>query len=434
MNVNEIINVECIDISFEGLGVCKYNGIVVFVDNLLIGEKAEVIITKVTKKYVKAEVISLLEKSLKRVVPECEFYDLCGGCAISHLSDEFKNDVKYNYFYNSTKIKAHNCLTNQNILGYRNKVVMHVDKVNGQIVSGPYKKMSKTIVGSKCLMLNEIGRDIHRQLLDIFNQSNIDVYDYQTNLGSLKEIVYRRNNQNQFMVIFVVCEDDSNLENVLKSFSHPNVVSIYLNYCDKKSKHILGNVDKLVKGEKYLKNKISEIEYYISPQSFFQINNDVTYQMFEKIIEIANFNGSEQVLDAYSGIGAISLYISKYVKNVVGIDINSSSIDDAFKNKELNDIDNVTFICGDVAKVVKQMKINFDTLIIDPPRKGCSKQFLNFIVTNNFRTIIYMSCNPVSLARDLKFLKEYDYQIQDAYVYDMFPHTTHVESIVLLQK
>ncbi len=431
--LNEIIEVKAVDLSYEGFGVCKVNGIIVFVEGLLIEETALVKIVKKNKKFYFASIVEILQFSDKRVVPECELYNSCGGCKLSHMSNDLKRKVKIGNVKNLSRkldLQIIDCMDNLDELGYRNKVVMHVDFVGEKIIAGPYTNKTNTVVGSDCLLLCNEGRKLHEFVL-----SELNSVANKSKLKNLSNIIYRSNNCFEFMVIFVVydmCDEIIEIQNSVSKID--KVVSIYSNVKKKGSKHLMGDKNLHLYGQEYLINEIGELKYKVSPTSFFQVNNRVCKSMFDTIVEECNFTGNEVVLDAYCGTGAIGLYVSKYVKEVVGIDISSSSIIDAKQNILLNDITNATYYQGDIFKKLNSERKKFDLVIIDPPRSGCDKKFLELVVNSNYSKVVYMSCNPSTLIRDLEFLIEKGYQTSNIKVFDMFSQTAHVESIVVLTK
>lgn len=438
MNIGDIIELTAFDISFEGKGVCKYNDKVVFVDNLVVGETGKVKIIKNSKKFSFGEVVEITQPSSYRETPKCELYEVCGGCTISHLNDELKKQVKLKTVQNLAKnldVDVVDCIENVNDLGYRNKVVMHAARIGGKVVCGPYSSKTRTVVGNDCLMMSDGTRGLHIFIQNLLNEYNVSVYDYNTKLGCLKNIVYRMNDNNEVMVVFVVVNEDVSIELVIEEIANLEMVcSVYVNRVSSNSKNILGKEETCYAGETKILNNIGDLTFELLPQSFFQINNKVSKKMFDEIKRIGKFDGSETVLDAYCGVGAIGLSIASSVKSVVGIDINESSIENANNNLVRNNIENASFVCGDIFEVLDDSKIEFDVVIIDPPRSGCSKEFINHIVEKKYEKVIYMSCNPSTLTRDLKILKEYGYNAKEIEVFDMFPHTSHVETLVLLTR
>lgn len=434
MKIKSKFNVVCEGLTHEGLGVCRIDNMVVFVDNLLVGEEALIQIDNVKKKYATAKIVEITKKSENRVKPLCNSYFKCGGCNLSHMDEEMKNKTKYDGVVNSLRkkkcdVEVVNCIKNSDDYEYRNKVVMHASNLDDKIMVGPYRKGSYNVCSNECLMLNEVGREIHSEVVELLNLHEVKAYDYKTKGGVLRDVMYRRNEDNQFMIVFIVGRNNKNINKVIEEIQeNENVVSIVLNV-NKGSRHeLLSTQSSVVYGTNHLVYDIG-VSYNVYANSFFQVNTQVMKEMYDIIKE--NIDQDSVVLDAYSGVGSISLYIADVAKSVAGIEINEFSHKNALQNKKLNDIKNVKFYCGDVVKEVSRIKKKFDTIIVDPPRNGCSKEFINFIIEKGFDKIIYMSCNSATLARDVELLSE-NYNADKAYAFDMFAHTSHVESIVVM--
>ncbi len=438
LEVNQVVELSAFDLSYEGLGVCKYNQMIVFVENLLIGEVAKVAITKKRKKFFYGRVVEYLQTSEERLTPRCKYYNDCGGCRLSHMSNDLKRQVKISNVTNLARkldLEIIDCMTDLEQLGYRNKVVMHLDKRAGQIIAGPYASDSNTVVGNECLLMSKSASLVHSKVIELLNRYCVSTYDSETSKGNLKHLVYHTNSQNQVMVTFVALKNSKDLLEVVSGIQDlDSVCCIFVNIVDKHSKHLMGKTTHHLYGEMNLVNQIGMLKYQVSPDSFFQVNNSVCETMFKTIVNDCSFNGSEVVLDAYSGTGAIGLYLANAVKCVVGIDISKSAIEDANSNLSLNNIYNASYYHGDIFKKLSELEQSFDTVIVDPPRSGCSKEFLRYLVDNAYGKLVYMSCNPATLTRDLEYLLANGYHADAIKVFDMFPHSSHVECLVVLNR
>ena len=387
-----------------GKGITHINNKITFVKNALPNEIVELNINKETSKYNEAVVTKYIEKSNYRCNTKCKYYDYCGGCNIMHLNYEdqlkFKQDKIKNIIhkYLDDNIIINNIIKSDNCFNYRNKVTFQV-KEN----IGFYNDNSYDFV--------EIDNcPISHKLINASIK-----YLKKLDLKYVNKITCRAASDN-LMVIIETSKNDLNID-CIKEISS----SIYLKCNDK---YILAF------GDKYIYETLENYKYMISPDSFFQINIDVCNKLYNKINEYVGIN--KNVLDLYCGTGSIGIYVSKN-NNVVGIEKNKFAIQDANKNITLNHIKNVNFICGDSAKETKNLNFNPDIVIVDPPRSGLNKETITNVLKFKADEIIYVSCNPMTLVRDLKILNSI-YNIIEITPFDMFPNTYHVETITRLKK
>ena len=388
---------EIIKYDHNGRGIGYLNNKIVFVPNTIIGEEVEVKIIEDKKNYSVGEVINYNKKSEIRNNNICPYFNICGGCDIMHLPYneqlQFKqNKIEeiINKFYGG-KVVIKDIIYDKEF-NYRNKVSLKVDKKVGY-----FKKNSHDIIKiDECMLLDEDINGLIKKL------NNID-------LGKNKNIVIRKNTSGLMLVL----DSEINYELIKKDVS-----SIYLN-------------DKKIYGED-LYEEMNGLKFIISPLSFFQVNKYNTINLYNKILDYCNLKGNETVLDLHCGTGTIGSFISRNCNKVVGIEINESAINDAIKNKEINNLKNIEFICGDSGKILKNNKYkNIDIVIVDPPRSGLSDLSIKEILNINPKKIIYTSCDPVTLARDLKIFSE-KYEVHELTPVDMFPNTYHVECVTLL--
>ena len=389
--------VKIIDIDNQGRGIGRINNKVIFIENALIDEIVKVKITKENNKYLEGEVIEYIEKSNKRINEECLYN--CGGCNLLHLSYEeqlkFKeNNIKkiINKFTN-LNININKIIPSNKIYNYRNKVIFHVDNKIGLYKS----KTNEIIEINKCLLVDNRINEI---------------------LNNIKKLELKDNNE----IMIRVSDKESmiSIDNYIKDIEKIDVTTIICN-------------NKIIKGNGYIIENLNNYKFIISKESFFQINKEQTINLYDKVLEYADLKGKENVLDLYCGTGTIGIYVSKYAKKVLGIELNEKAVEDANKNKELNNIDNIDFICGDAKKVIKAINFKPDIVIIDPPRSGLFKGMIDDLTIINPKKIIYVSCNPITLARDLQELTN-KYILKEIQPVDMFPNTYHVESISVLER
>lgn len=398
-----IVKIERLD--HQGRGIAKVDNITTFIPDALVNEIVDIEIVEKKKNYNIGKVKSYIEKSNDRIEPICKYFNLCGGCDLMHMSYEnqlvFKQDKVKNIIDRYTKIDSSVVkeILHSKELFYRNKVVFKVDKNIGF-----YDKKSYNVVPiDKCLISSKKINEI----LKIIETCNLD---------NINQIMIRTNEVDSLVVIYTT-EISNEIIDKLK-----NKCSI-IKY-DKKYELIIG------KG--YITDKIGDYEFIISPDSFYQVNRSAVKILYDKVLEYLNPNVNDRILDLYSGTGTIGIYVSKYVRNVLSIEINKSASKDALKNKELNNISNIDFICDDVANEIDKIK-NIDSIIVDPPRSGLDNKTIEYLKKIKSKKIIYVSCDPMTLARDLDNLSEV-YNVVEITPVDMFPNTSHVECVAALYR
>lgn len=383
-----------------GKGITKVNDIVTFVPFSLPDEELEIEITKEKKKFNEAKYLKIYSESSKRVKPFCPYYMICGGCSLEHMCYEdtlnFKKNKVSNIFAKN-KLDFPEVLIHptKNTKFYRNKVTLKV--IDGKL--GYYESESHKLVPvDKCLIAKEVINDVISELSDL-------------NLSD-GEIIIRTNHNNEILISFSgdYTFSRNDFSNDLK------IVGIVIN-------------DKTVYGENFLITNINKTLFKYSYDSFFQVNNEVAEYIFEYV---KNHVNGGVVLDLYCGVGTLSLMASINAKKVYGIEIVPNAIKNALINGKMNNRDNLFFMLGDVAKTVNKIKDQFDLIIVDPPRKGLDKTTLEYLMSSEAKQIIYVSCDPVTLGRDLYALGK-KYKIKEVNAFDMFPYTYHVETIVLLE-
>lgn len=380
-----------------GRGIGYNEGKVIFIPKAIPGDVVDIEITNSYKKYDIGKIIEIIEPSNERIDAGCPYYYECGGCHISNLKYfnqvNFKKDKVIDIFkrYLDKEIVPR-VISSEKNFEYRNKITYQVE--NGKI--GLVDINNNFIEIDKCLLVS----DRVNKLLSILKKED---------LSKTIKIVIRECDNGLILSI----TGDIKIDNLINE-----CLEIYINGKKKYSKE-----------EGYL--YIGNLKYRVSDKSFFQINTSNIWHLYDEVIRYGEFTGNERVIDLYCGVGSISLYISKYVKNVLGIEIVKEAIDDANYNKKINKIDNATFICSDVAKIIDD-KIECDTLIVDPPRAGLDKHTKNVINDSNIKKVIYVSCDPMTLVRDLKDLDMYN--LEKISIVDMFPQTCHVECVSILHR
>ncbi|MGN1398909.1 MAG: 23S rRNA (uracil(1939)-C(5))-methyltransferase RlmD [Erysipelotrichaceae bacterium] len=438
MNKNQLISGKCIDYTYDGLGVVKYDTFCVFVKGMLVGEEGEILITLVKKNFAYGRLMKLLTVSTQRAEMVCSFGKQCGGCQLQHFSyrhqGQFKRNVVQNDIRNIAKldIEVGDIITMEKPYDYRNKVILPVGKdKNNKTIMGFYRYNSHDIIDiDYCYLQSEKTNNLIKKIKEMFDRYNyMDIIRYV--------MIREMSRTNQMMVVLVSYQKKvDGINEFIKELVNyqPEIKSVILNHNDKDTNVVLSDQDYLLYGDRYIEDKLCDNRYLISSHSFYQVNTYQTEILYQKAIELAQLSENDRVLDLYCGVGTIGLSLSKFVKEVYGVEIVQQAIDDARKNCDINKITNARFICGDAQTVTKQLLeegVHFDCIFVDPPRKGCSKQTIDTLLSLNSPKIVYISCGPSTLARDLALLKD-NYDIKEIIPVDMFPNTYHVETVVLL--
>ena len=385
-----VVKIENLD--HFGRGIAKVNNMPIFVENSLIDEEVEIIVTKEKKNYMEGIVDKYIKTSPIRVVSKCPYYDNCGGCDLLHLSYEEQLKYKENKVKEIIKkfsdLECVNSIVGSKQFNYRNKITLQVNKEIGY-----FKKKTNDIIAiDKCLLVDD---KINKIIVEL---KKLDI-------SKINKIVIRVTNLESMVVFYGNITSKINLD----------VDTIIVN-------------NKVIKGNGYIKENINGLNFIISPTSFFQVNNIGMINIYNKVL---NYIDGGNVLDLYCGTGTIGIYVSKKANNVLGIELNKEAIKDAQINKKLNNIKNIDFISGDVGTILSRNNFKADIVIVDPPRAGLDSNSINNIIKINPNKIIYVSCDPVTLARDLNILKEY-YDVLEITPFDMFSNTYHVECVCLL--
>ncbi len=448
VEVGQIIENKIVDISFDGKAVLKQDNLTIFTDSGVIGDVVKVEIEKLKKSYVLAKTIEIVEKSPHRIESRCEYSNVCGGCQFQDFNYDEELKLKKSKVRNDLErigkiqdYKLYDTIGAEELDHYRNNIQMPIMKSKGKAVIGYFEKASHRIVDiDKCLIQEEIAGEIIKSLKEFIEEENVSCYNRRDNKGLLRHVIIRTSKATkETMVILVINgRDVPNLEVfVSKLMKIKEVTSLYLNVNKERTNLVTGYKYKLVFGEKKITDKIGNLEYKISPQSFFQVNTKQAEKLYEKVAEFANLSGDEVVVDLYSGIGTIGLYLADKAKEIVGVEVVERAVMDAKLNVKINNIENAKFFEGTSEKmlpVLEQVGIVPDVLVLDPPRKGCDEALLEDIVKYEPKKIVYVSCNSATLARDVKYLEENGYKVREVQPVDMFARSGHVECIALLQR
>jgi len=454
--------VEINDMTHEGQGVGRIDGFAVFVNGALTGELVETRIIKVSRAYAVGKLIDILKPSPDRAEPFCSVFKRCGGCSLQHMNYEATLRLKTKLVKDNIErigglkdVTVFDTIGMENPFNYRNKAQYPVAVAKGEVISGFYAPRSHEVIKSEvCGIQNPASDRLRNEIIRFITEKGLTVYDESTGKGLVRHIVTRVGfNTGDVMVVIVIngkrLPHADELVNRLTQMDLGNgdvssenaksalqLKSIYLNINDKKTNVILGDKNILLYGSSTISDTIGKYRFLVSPHSFFQVNPVQTEVLYNKALEYAQLTGKETVFDLYCGTGTISLFLSEKAAKVYGVEVVEAAVEDAKKNASLNGVGNAEFIQGEAEKVVPVLYregVRADVVVLDPPRKGCDEKLLHLISEMGPERIVYVSCNPSTLARDLKYLAGSGYRVEKVQPVDMFPWSGGVESVTLLQ-
>ncbi|MCK8825114.1 23S rRNA (uracil(1939)-C(5))-methyltransferase RlmD [Fuchsiella alkaliacetigena] len=448
VTLGDKVVIELENLAYGGEVVGRKDGFAVFVTEGVPGEKVKAQVTQVKNNYARAEIVELLESDSERVEGQCVVNSDCGGCQLQHI--DYQAQLKYKQqlvkdalerIAKLPQVEVKEVIGMENPYFYRNKAQFSVTERDEELIAGFYAAGTHQVVDFEdCLIQHQLINRVKREAVQLLADSPLSVYDPVTGEGLLKNLVIRVGVcTNQAMLLWVTNERESYLlkelsEQLLKRV--PELISVHQNINREQTSVVLGAETILLAGEAQITDYIGEVMYRISPESFFQVNTLQAKELYEQILEQADLTGDEVVVDAYCGLGSISLYVAAYCEQVYGIELNFQAIEDARENARLNGIENVQFRGGETSEILPQLiseGVEAEVLIVDPPRKGCHPEVLNSVQELGPAKIIYVSCDPSSLARDLKKLTTLGYQVKEVQPVDMFPQTYHIETVTILE-
>ena len=442
--------VEIVDIGQGGVGIGKFEGFTVFVDGGLIKDKIKVKITKSKKNYAVGEIVEIIEASPYRVERKCsnELRN-CGGCQIQELDYKEQLNVKTNEVKQVISrigkledVVIHPALGMEEPFRYRNKAQFPIQRVDGTPVIGFYKKKSHDIIPTdQCIIQHDVNDKIIKIIKTYIRAYKVSIYDEKTHTGVLRHLVTKVGFTTKEVMVVLVANGRklpylNELASVLKE-NIPGFKTLVVNVNRERTNVILGNENRIVYGDGKINDNIGDLVFEISPLSFFQVNPVQTEVLYNKALEYANLGENDTVFDIYCGIGTISLFLAQKAKKVYGIEIVEEAIKDAKRNAQINNLDNVEFYVGKAEEVVPKMYKQgkrANVVVVDPPRKGCDEKVLDTIISMQPDRVVYVSCNPSTLARDLNYLDERGYKCLEVQPVDMFPHSVHIENVALIVK
>jgi 23S rRNA (uracil1939-C5)-methyltransferase len=447
----DIVELEISDLAYGGTSVAKVDGLVVLIRGGIPGDVVKAEITKKKSNYAEAKIIQITKESELRTKPVCSHFGLCGGCTWQDLKYEEQLKFKTKQVNESLKHIAglsdppvQDAIAGEDIFYYRNKMeyafLPHPDK---KLILGlhPRGRFDQVFDLKECFLQSKTANGILDVVRQFAKEKNLTAYENKNQSGLLRFLVIKEGkNTNMTMVNLVTYKGDflsqDELCNTLLS-NFPSVKSIVRNINSRLAQIAIGEEEELLCGERTIIETLGQFTFEISSNSFFQTNSKQAEKLYQVVLNMAELQGDEEVLDLYCGNGTISIFLSQVAKKVIGVESVEESVQNARRNAGLNDISNCEFICGEAKKVLKNFESEkkiFPVAVVDPPRAGLHPDVIKSLLNLKPSKIVYVSCNPTTLARDLKTFCEKDYELENVQPVDMFPHTYHIESVVKLVK
>ncbi len=444
---NQIYETTITDYTAEGQGVAHIEGCAVFIPNAIDGEKVRVRIEKSQKTWAAGKMVEILEKSPHRCNRECPVAKLCGGCDFWHLDYEEESRLKADRVKSCLNRMGGESLEEVPILsaptahGYRNKAQYPVSSKKGKTYAGFFKAGTHEVVENKrCLILPEEMDTVKDMVMDHVNQFRVPVYDEVAHKGLLRHIYVRRGVvSGQVLVCLVLNGNKLPKAEILieKLKKLPGFTTLVLSVNTKKGNAVLGDEFITLYGPGYIEDTLCGLNFRLSPRSFYQVNHHQAQRLYEAAIVQAEISKNDLVLDLYCGVGTITLAMASAARKVIGVEVIPQAVEDARDNAQRNSIENAEFFCGDAGQAALELEkqgIHPDVIVVDPPRKGLNADTIEALHRMAPKRIVYVSCDPATLARDVALLKERGYHLKNAMAADLFPKCAHVESIVTLVK
>lgn len=449
MKIGQVIMVTIKRLGINGEGVGYYKKKVVFIEGALPGEVAVAEVKKVEKNLAYAELIRVKDKSPYRMQPTCPVYKECGGCQLQHLSYEgqllAKKDMVTEAFSRYFKVDQQPVIRNtigmEHPWSYRNKAQLQVGLANSKVVTGLFAAGTHQLIDiSECPIQHPLTNQIVQTTREVLEQLSIPVYNERKRTGVIRTVVARVGFQTEDaqLTLVTMTDDIPKVKELILELRHrmPFVQSIMQNINDKKTSLIFGDKTRVLWGQATIDERLGEVKFSLSPRAFFQLNPEQTVKLYTAVKEAAGLTGTELLVDAYCGVGTIGLWLAPDAGEVRGIEIIPEAVEDAKRNAEQSGIRNAKFYAGKAEQLLPQwvkQGLKPDVVVVDPPRTGCDEQLLKTLLAVKPKKIVYVSCNPSTLAKDCDILGK-DYKLSWIQPVDMFPQTSHVESVTLLMK
>ncbi|MBE6921336.1 MAG: 23S rRNA (uracil(1939)-C(5))-methyltransferase RlmD [Ruminococcaceae bacterium] len=444
---NKIYEAQIVDYTSEGQGIAKVEGCAVFVPNAIAGEICRIRIEKAAKTWASGKIVEIMERSEHRINRACPVAKLCGGCAFHHMDYEEETRMKAERVRTCLNRIGGENLPNVPIMaaptceGYRNKAQYPVSVKKGKAIAGFYRAGSHDVVeNQRCLILPPESDAVKDIVIDYVNQYRVMPYDEKTHKGLLRHIYVRRGTvSGQILVCLVLNGRRLPKPEVLiqRLKKVPGFTTLVVSVNTKVGNSVLGDEFITLYGPGYIEDTLCGLNFRLSPRSFYQVNHHQAQRLYEAAIACAEITKNDTVLDLYCGVGTITLAMAKAAGKVIGVEVIPQAVEDAKDNAARNGIENAEFFCGDAGQAALELErqgIRADVVVVDPPRKGLNADTIEALSRFAPRRIVYVSCDPATLARDVALLKERGYQLKDAIAADLFPRCAHVETLVCLTR
>jgi 23S rRNA (uracil1939-C5)-methyltransferase len=444
LTIGELYTFDILGLTKDGCGIGMVGDIKVFIEGAIPGEKVQGIITKIEPGYAAAKLYEIIVSKGDRINPFCHYFYQCGGCSLQFIPYDQQLVVKRDMVKEAVDRIAgldtdivKETIGSKDMLHYRNKAQYPVEYSDGEYKIGFYKSRSKQVIDlNLCSLQHTYSNSVKEAVRIYLEELEQSEKIIENKVSILRHIVTRVSHSTGDVMAILVTpinelpETKKLIEIIIKRV--PAVKSIYVNHNPKETNQIMGEESRLIFGKEKIVDSIGPFNFVISPLSFFQVNPGQTEVLYDKVRDFANLTGKETILDLYCGTGTISIYLSGNAKEVIGIEGVEEAVKNAETNMDINRVKNAKFIYGRVEHVVEEINEGVDVVIVDPPRKGCKKEVLEALINIRPARIVYVSCNPSTMAADVKYLTQNGYGVRVIQPVDMFPHTAHVETVVLL--
>lgn len=448
VEINKIYEIKIQSLGSSAEGVGRLQNFTVFVNGALPNERIKAKIIEVKKNYAVGKLLEVLEKSPDRVEPLCPIYEKCGGCQLQHMSYEGQLRAKQQQVKDAMERIGHQknlpvlpTLGAGNPWNYRNKVAFPVGREKGKAIIGCFAQGTHKIIDtSDCMIQDKLNNEAINAVREAVDKLGIPVYDEDRHAGVIRHVVARTGKNGQLMVVLVTATKELKKEKEIVKMLRsrlPQMASLQQNIQTYRNNVILGRETKLLWGKPTIKAQLGKLSFNVSARSFFQVNTRQAEVLYDTAMEYAQLTGKETVIDAYCGTGTISLYLAQRAHKVYGVEIVSPAIADAKKNARENNLRNAEFIVGDCTEVMPRLYkqgVRPDVIVVDPPRAGCTPVVLETFANMKPQRIVYVSCNPATLARDIEILEGLGYKAEKVQPVDMFSASSHVENVCLINR